>query len=73
MYLKHVTTGDLIEVIDLQDVINPYSTTVLARGFKDEWVQRAEKYLKSELAFPSGEELPGCWTKKEFHERIIAY
>jgi hypothetical protein len=70
MYLKHIPSGDLVEVIDLQDVISPYSPTVLARGFKEQWVQRAEKYLKSELAFPSGEALPSCWTQESFHRRI---
>ena len=70
VYLKHVPTDDLVEVIDLQDVINPYATTVLARGYTDERLQRTDRYPKTELIFPSGEALPQCWTERSFHDRI---
>jgi len=70
MYLKYIPTDDLVEVIDLQDVINPYATTVLARVYSDERGQRTDRYPKADLTFPSGEALPQCWTQKSFHERI---
>lgn len=72
MYLKHVPTGELVEVIDLQDVVNPHSTTVLTRGYGGDHAHRAEKVPKEELMFPSGESLPECWTEKDYYARSLA-
>ena len=69
MFLKHVPTNDLVEVIDLADVINPHSPTILARSHSDEVIQRPENFLKTELAFPSGEPLPTCWLDNHAHEQ----
>jgi hypothetical protein len=72
MYLKHVPTGDLVEVIDLPDVINPHSPTIRARAHTGEIIQRPENFLKSELAFPSGEALPQCWSNAHYYEHVAA-
>jgi len=72
MFLKHVPTGDLVEVIDLQDVINPYSRTIRARSHSGEVIQRPEDFLKTELAFPSGESLPLCWVDGHYREHAAA-
>ncbi len=72
MFLKHVPTGELVEVIDLQDVINPASGTIRARSHAGEIIQRPENFLKSELAFPSGEALPKCWSDAHFFEHAAA-
>lgn len=68
MFLKHVPTDDLIEVIDLTDVINSHSPTILARSHSGEVIQRPEHFLKTELAFPSGEPLPLCWVESHATE-----
>ncbi|MCF7817492.1 MAG: hypothetical protein K9M54_06400 [Kiritimatiellales bacterium] len=72
MFLKHVPSGDLIEVLDLPDVINPHSATVRARAYTGDIVQRAENFLKTELAFPSGEPLPLCWVDGHYREHVAA-
>jgi hypothetical protein len=72
MYLKHVPSGDLIEIIDLPDVINPASPTIRARSYTDENIRRAENFLKTELAFPSGEPLPLCWIDSRYNEHAAA-
>lgn len=72
MYLKHVPSGDLIEIIDLPDVINPASPTIRARSYTDENIRRAENFLKTELAFPSGESLPLCWIDSRYNEHAAA-
>ena len=69
MFLKHVPTNDLVEVIDLTDVINPHSPTILARSHSGDVIQRPENFLKTELAFPSGESLPVCWSEDHAHEQ----
>lgn len=68
MFLKYVPTGDLVEVVDLQDVINPNTPTIRARSHSDEIIQRPEKFLKTELVFPSGESLPLCWRDAHYYE-----
>lgn len=72
MFLKHVPTDDLVEVIDLPDVINPHSPTIRARSHADEVIQRPENFLKKDLVFPSGEPLPLCWIDVHYTEHIAA-
>lgn len=72
MYLKHVPSGDLVEVLDLPDVINPASPTIRARAYFGESIQRPENFLKSELVFPSGEQLPLCWLDSHYNEHLAA-
>jgi hypothetical protein len=72
MYLKHTLSDELVEVIDLQDVVSPFASSVLARSYRNERHQKPERVPKYELAFPSGESLPACWTQKSFHQRIVA-
>lgn len=68
MFLKHVPTGDLVEVVDLQDVINPNSATIRARSHSGDIIQRPENFLKAEIIFPSGEPLPQCWVDAHYFE-----
>jgi hypothetical protein len=72
MFLKQIETGDRVEVVDLTDVINPYSTTLRARVHVGDAIQRPEVFLKSELTFPSGESLPLCWTDGHYREYAAA-
>jgi len=72
MYLKHVPSGDLVEIIDLPDVLNPASPTIRARSYTTEAIQRPENFLKTELAFPSGEPLPQCWIDSHYNEHAAA-
>jgi len=61
MYLKHIPTGELVEILDLQDVINPHALMVRARKDINDHLQRTKDFVKAELAFPSDEPLPQCW------------
>ncbi len=72
MFLKHEPTGDLVEVIDLPDVINPNSPTIRARSHSKDIIQRPENFLKEELVFPSGEPLPRCWSDAHYYEHAAA-
>ncbi len=72
MYLKHVPTGDMVEVVDLTDVINSASPTIRARSYAGEVVNRPENFLKTELIFPSGESLPLCWLDSHYNEHAAA-
>jgi len=72
MYLMQIMTGDLVEVIDLQDVVNPHSPTIRVRINGSERAPRIDDLLKSALAFPSGESLPVCWIDGKFHAHVAA-
>lgn len=61
MFLKHKSSGDLVEVLSLNDLINPLHTTIVGRFHSGEELQDPEQFDKSELLFPSGESLPKCW------------
>ena len=62
MFLKHVPTDDLVEVVNLSDVTNPHSATIRVRSYENDVIQRPRNCLKNDLSFPSGEPLPACWT-----------
>lgn len=72
MFLKHVPSDELVEVIDLPDVINPNTPTIRARAQTGELIQRPENFLKAELAFPSGEALPQCWVDAHYFKHAAA-
>ena len=72
MFLRHLPTDDLVEVIDLSDVINPYTSTIRARAHAGEVIHHPEHFLKTEMAFPSGEPLPLCWVDGHYREHVAA-
>jgi hypothetical protein len=72
MFLKHVPSDDLVEVIDLPDVINPNTSTIRARAHTGEIIQRTENFLKTELVFPmlgivsNRGRIPEYWDRRFF-------
>ncbi len=61
MYLKHVPSGELMEVADLVALVDPFQSQVPMRSHAGEERGEPEPVAKSELVFPSGEALPRCW------------
>ncbi|MFA5529716.1 MAG: hypothetical protein WDA11_03515 [Thiohalomonadaceae bacterium] len=61
MYLKHQPTGDLVEVLDITSLIDPYRNKLAGRFHAGEELQDPANFAKTELIFPSGEPLPRCW------------
>lgn len=61
MYLKHVPSGDLVEILDLADLFDPVQVSVGGRIHAGEELQDPAVFAKVELIFPSGEGLPRCW------------
>lgn len=68
MFLKHSPSGDLVEVIELTAVFDPFVATILARSQAGEDTMDVHGYEKSELIFPSGEALPLCWRDSHYRE-----
>lgn len=72
MFLKHSTKGDLIEILALNDLFDPFCKTVVGRYQHGEEAQDPEKFSKDELEFPSGEALPRCWLDAHYREDTLA-
>ncbi|MGF1715595.1 acetyltransferase [Photobacterium chitinilyticum] len=61
MFLKEARTGDLVDVVDMSSLINPFSQNVTVQFQSGEDLADPVAIDKQALAFPSGEELPECW------------
>ncbi|MGA7800756.1 MAG: acetyltransferase [Gammaproteobacteria bacterium] len=61
MYLKHSPSGDLVEVLDLEALFDPFKTELAGRFHAGEELQEPASFGKATLVFPSGEVLPRCW------------
>ena len=66
MFLKSKSHGELIELIEVQDLYDPFKKEILGRFHAGEELQEPEQFLKSELIFPSGEALPQCWLDSDY-------
>ncbi len=68
MYLKHKPSGDLVEVLDIRSLIDPFQPKIAGRFHAGEELQDPANFLKAELGFPSGEPLPLCWTDPHYRD-----
>lgn len=66
MFLKVKANGDLIEVLSMNDLFDPFLAEIVGRYQRGEEVQDAEKFTKSDLSFPSDEALPKCWLDSHY-------
>lgn len=71
MYLAERSTHHLVEVLDLESLFNPLEPAVTARSHYGEEAQEPERFRKADLAFPSGEPLPRCWTDSHYRDTGI--
>lgn len=68
MFLKHQPTGDLIEVLDVPAMYDPFKSELAGRYHAGEELQEAEIFRKLDLIFPSGEALPKCWLDPHYRD-----
>ena len=66
MFLVDKRNSDLVEVLDLNTLFNPKHANVVGRYHAGEELQDPEQFSKSDLAFQSGEALPGCWINENY-------
>ncbi|MGB5540383.1 MAG: acetyltransferase [Gammaproteobacteria bacterium] len=71
MFLKHSTKDDLVEILSLNDLFDPFCKHVVGRYQHGEEVQDPEKFKKSDLQFPSGEPLPRCWLDAHYRDSAV--
>ena len=65
MFLKTKSDGSLVEVLAMDQLINPFEIVLQGRLHAGEELQDPEPFAKGELLFPSGEALPLCWTSDQ--------
>jgi hypothetical protein len=68
MFLKVKANSDLIEVLSLRDLFDPFLSEVVGRYQRGEEVQDPEKFAKADLVFPSDEALPRCWVDPHYRQ-----
>jgi len=66
MYLKHIASGDLVEITDINGLVDPCQNEVSGRFHAGEELQDINRFDKSQLIFPSGEALPKCWRESTY-------
>lgn len=69
MYLKHKPSGDLVEILSLDKLFDPFQKGVNGRFHAGEELQDPAEFSKADLAFPSGEALPRCWVDSAYKGR----
>ena len=71
MFLNERTTGHMVEVLSLGDLVDLFKDEVMGRYQYGEEVQEPEKFRKSDLVFLSGEPLPRCWTDPHYRDNEL--
>jgi len=71
MFLNERTTGHMVEVLNLGDLVDLFKDDVMGRYQYGEEVQEPEKFRKSDLVFLSGEPLPRCWTDPHYRDNEL--
>ncbi len=69
MFLKHKSSGDLVEVLNLDILFDPCQGMIHGRFHAGEELQDPAPFAKAELLFPSGENLPRCWLDAHYREQ----
>jgi hypothetical protein len=68
MFLKESKTGHLVEILNLQDLFDPFKEQVEGRYNVGEDLPPAEQFPKANLSFPSDEALPRCWLDPHYRD-----
>ena len=68
MLLKERTSGHLVEVLDVQNLVNPAVKDFIGRLNIGEELPEPTRFVKSSLVFCSGEPLPKCWLDPHYRD-----
>ena len=69
MLLKIKENDVLVEITEVTELINPSREKAMAQIQQGEEEQPPESFKKSDLVFPSGENLPQCWLDSDYKSR----
>ena len=69
MLLKTKKDDVLVEIAEVTELINPSKEEVMAQIQEGQEEQPSESFKKSDLVFPSGENLPQCWLDSNYQSK----
>lgn len=70
LLIKRNEDSSLVEILDLKQLCDPFSASVLGRVHAGEELQDSQFHDKAELIFPSGEALPRCWLDADYQHSL---
>lgn len=70
LLIRRNEDSSLVEILDLKQLCDPFSASVLGRVHAGEELQDSQLHAKAELVFPSGEPLPRCWLEADYQQRL---
>ena len=71
MLLKETERNELVEVLTIKELFDPFCDELVGRYCHGEEAQDPEKFKKSDLVFQSGENLPICWLDPHYRDSEI--
>jgi hypothetical protein len=71
MFLQAKSNHEMLEVLSLNDLFDPFNKTLIGRYQHGEEVQEPEQFNKADLLFLSGESLPKCWLDAHYRDNDI--
>jgi hypothetical protein len=72
MFLQVKDSGDLVKIIDIQELLDPNSDIVHGQDQEGQEEQEPDTFPKESLVFPSGEKLPRCWLDAKYRTPTAA-
>ncbi|MGF1589512.1 MAG: acetyltransferase [Pleurocapsa sp.] len=69
MLLKSKEDDALVEIAEVIDLIDPFKEEVMVQVQEGQNEQPPEPVKKSDLIFPSGEDLPQCWIDSNYKSK----
>ncbi|MBG1267886.1 acetyltransferase [Nostoc sp. WHI] len=66
MLLQVKDTGELVKILEIQELLDPNSGVVHAQDQEGQEEQQPDSFKKENLVFPSGEDLPRCWLDADY-------
>lgn len=71
MLLKTRHGNQIVKVTDLATLQNPFAAEVEVRLQQGEEEQDPRPFGKTDLVFPSGEDLPRCWRDPHYRDAEV--
>jgi hypothetical protein len=68
MFLTEKSTGHLVEILETEQLFDPFADAVKGRYNIGEDLPDPEMFKKSGLVFCSGEPMPKCWVDPHYRE-----
>jgi hypothetical protein len=73
MFLKQIGADHLVEVLRLEELVDPSKSSFTGRLNIGEEMPEPEPFQKSKVCFPSGEPLPRCWVDVHYRDNELRH